>query len=315
MLLGSCPAFAQLVVLNNAGGAGSGGRSGQVDIAGEWRTIAHEDTTGHAAGLPGEYLGFPLTDAARQPADSWDQSIQTLPEHQCRPHPLQYSEHSAASGAIRIWKDVDPASQELIAYHRRGTWMEINRTIWMDGRPHPPDYAPHTFWGFSTGKWEGAMLTVTTTHLKEGYVDMNGLASSDKATVVEHYVRHGDYLTQATLVIDPVYLAEPYIKTSTFVLDPTLLFTPYPCGPNEVVVEVERERGQVPHWLPGTNNYLKEFAIREGLPYEATRGYDESLYPEYMEKMKTMKPETAASGPVATSTQRPGAAGSRRRPE
>jgi hypothetical protein len=267
--------------------------SGQADISGDWRTLAHEDTTGHAASFPGEYLAIPLTDAARLRADSWNQSVQTLPEHQCYPHPVQYSEHSASSTSIRIIKEIDPVTQNLIAYRKRGTWMEINRTFWMDGRPHPPEYAAHTFWGFSTGKWEGAMLTVTTTHLKDAYVDMNGIPSSDKATVVEHFVRHGNYLTLATLVIDPVYLAEPYIKTSAFVLDPTIVMAPYPCGPNEVVVEVPRPRGAVPHWLPGTNKYLREFAIREGLPFEATRGYDEALYPEYMEKLKTMKPETA----------------------
>ena len=34
-------------------------------------------------------------------------------------------------------------------------------------------------------------------------------------------------------------------------------------------------------------------AINQGLPYDVIRGYDESLYPEYMEKLKTMKPATA----------------------
>ena len=35
-----------------------------------------------------------------------------------------------------------------------GTYQQ-RRTIWMDGRPHPPEYAPHTFMGFSTGEWNG----------------------------------------------------------------------------------------------------------------------------------------------------------------
>ena len=298
MTVGSSNVFAQAAIV--VPGAGTqAATQGQLDISGEWRTIGHEDTTAHAGDISGQYLGLPLTDAARMRADAWNQSVQTLPEHQCYPHPLQYSEHSASSSAIRITKEVDPATQQLIAYHKRGTWMEINRTIWMDGRPHPPAYAPHTFWGFSTGKWEGAMLTVTTTHLKDAYVDMNGVPSSDKATIVEHYVRHGNYLTQTTLVIDPVYLAEPFIKSSTFFLDPTIAMVPYPCGPNEVVVEIPRPRGEVPHWMPGTNRYLREFAIREGLPYEATRGYVEALYPEYMEKLKTMKPETAPRAPTS----------------
>ena len=42
-------------------------------------------------------------------------------------------------------------------------FMLPQRTIYMDGRPHPSEYAPHTWQGFSTGEWEGDMLKVTTT--------------------------------------------------------------------------------------------------------------------------------------------------------
>ena len=41
----------------------------------------------------------------------------------------------------------------------------------------------------------------------------------------------------------------------------------------------------MPHHLPGTNPYLHEFADYYGLPYEATRGGAETLYPEYQKKI------------------------------
>ena len=44
---------------------------------------------------------------------------------------------------------------------------------------------------------------MTITHLKEGYLRRNGLPRSDKATVVEHWTRHGDYLTVAVIMNDP----------------------------------------------------------------------------------------------------------------
>ncbi len=69
---------------------------------------------------------------------------------------------------MRIWEERDSASHELIAIHTHHFAWGTERTIWMDGRPHPPDYALHTAMGFSTGKWEGDILTVFTTHLKEG---------------------------------------------------------------------------------------------------------------------------------------------------
>ena len=55
-----------------------------------------------------------------------------------------------------------------------GTYQQ-RRTIWMDGRPHPPEYAPHTFMGFSTGEWNGDILTITTTHIKAGYFRRSGM--------------------------------------------------------------------------------------------------------------------------------------------
>src|SRR5207248_4214540 len=68
--------------------------------------------------------------------------------------------------------------------------------------PHPPAYAPHTFPGFSTGKYEGNILTVTTTHLKRGWIRANGAPQSDAATVTEHIIRHGDIVTVFAVVDD-----------------------------------------------------------------------------------------------------------------
>ena len=111
----------------------------------------------------------------------------------------------------------------------------IDRVIYMDGRPHPPEEAPHTWAGFSTGKWEGDMLTVTTTHLKEYIIRRDGVPVSDRATMIEHWMRHGDYLTIVQIVTDPVYLTEPFIQSTDFVLD-------RPCRGRPNLCEVEEER-------------------------------------------------------------------------
>ena len=99
-----------------------------------------------------------MNDAARLRADTWDASLHTLPEWQCRPHPSDYGTRGPAD--LRIWKDVDPLTQRVVAYHTHVQWQAQERTIWMDGRPHPPDYAPHTWQGFSTGRWDGDKLVV-----------------------------------------------------------------------------------------------------------------------------------------------------------
>jgi hypothetical protein len=254
----------------------------QIDPSGEWNPRFHEDQPERLAGPEiGDYLGLPINDAARLRGDSWDASLLTLPEHQCKPHPADYSPRGPAN--LRIWKEVDKESQETIAYHTHISWQAPERTIWMDGRPHPPDYAAHTWQGFSTGKWEGDVLTVTTTHLKTGWIRRNGIPRSDRAVLTEHWIRHGDYLTLVSIITDPAYLTEPFIRTTNWILDPRQQIAPYPCG---AVVEVERPKGSVPHHLPGTNTFLDEFPKRFSLPEVAARGGAETMYPEFQQKMK-----------------------------
>jgi hypothetical protein len=54
------------------------------------------------------------------------------------------------------------------------------------------------------------------------------------------------------------------------------------------VDEVDRAPGVVPHHLPGANTFLNEFPANYGIPVPATRGGADTMYPEYMLKMKTM---------------------------
>ena len=261
-----------------------------VDLSGEWAPRFHEDQPERIPGPDiGDYLGLPINAAARQHADAWDASILTLPEHQCKPHPADYSPRGPAN--LRIWREIDHDTQQLVAVHTHISWQQPERTIWMDGRPHPPEYAAHTWQGFSTGKWDGDMLTVTTTHLKMGWIRRNGVPRSDKAVLTEHFVRHGDYLTLISVINDPVYLTEPFVRTTNWALDPHQQIAPYPC---QAVVEVERPQGAVPHHLLGTNTFLSEFAAKESLPFEPTRGGAETMYPEYQLKLATMTPVAKA---------------------
>src|SRR6185436_2813402 len=54
-------------------------------------------------------------------------------------------------------------------------------------QPHPAEYAEHTWDGFSTGEWVGAALKVTTTHMKWGVIQRNGVPASPNATMVEFW--------------------------------------------------------------------------------------------------------------------------------
>jgi glyoxylase-like metal-dependent hydrolase (beta-lactamase superfamily II) len=250
----------------------------QIDLTGMWAPIFHEDQVERVAGPDvGDYTGLPLNDAGRLRADSWDAGLLTLPEHQCKPHPSTYGFRGV--GNLRISADVDDATQRLVKLNTHIQWQEQKREIWMDGRPHPPAYAPHTWQGFSTGRWDGNTLVVRTTHLKAGWVRRNGAVISDRATMTERFIRHGSVLTHVSIVEDPVYLAEPLVRTNGFQVTPNPAMQPYPCYPT---VEVERPKGEVPHHLPGTNPFLEEHAAKYSLPPAATRGGPATALPEFL---------------------------------
>ena len=145
-------------------------------------------------------------------------------------------------------------------------WMLPHRAIYMDGRPRPSPTRSTRWQGFSTGEWEGDMLKVTTTHLKEGWLRRNGVPRSDKATLVEYFIRHGDYLTLVTVVKDPVYLTEPFVRTSNWVADPGFQLSPFSCIPTRRDRAGAR-RGAAPPARRRTDISTSSPA-KHGLPYE-----------------------------------------------
>ena len=253
-------------------------------MSGNWAPLFHED--GLERGLGPElvnYLGLPITDGARQWALAWDASRLTVPEHECQVHVAPYIYRGPLN--LHIWEERDPKSQRVIAIKQYISTYEQNRTIWLDGRPHPPDIAPHTWMGFSTGQYDGEILTVHTSHLKQGWIRRNGLPESDMATLTEHFIRHGNYMTHVSILSDPVYLTEPLVKSQDFInVVQNGANWLYPC--EEVEEIAGRPRDSVPNYLPGKNPFLNEFASKYGIPLEAALGGAETMYPEYRKNLK-----------------------------
>ncbi len=88
----------------------------------------------------GDYLGLPINAAARLKADSWDASIQTLPEWQCRPHSADYIWRGPST--FRISKEVDPVTRELVAFHAEWVLAPVLRGRVSGGSGIYPSYAP-----------------------------------------------------------------------------------------------------------------------------------------------------------------------------
>jgi hypothetical protein len=255
----------------------------QVDLAGTWGQKFQEDIVERGDVAIGDYESLPINDAARMRADTWNAEQWTMVEHLCHAHPMDYSPRGPSQ--MRIWSDIDPMTQGVKAWHTILSYMLPERTIYMDGRPHPPDWAPHTWQGFSTGEWVGDMLKVTTTHLKEGYFRRNGLARSEKATMTEYFFMDGDNITLVNIIQDPVYLTEPFVVSSDWVRDVGKQLSPNFCIST---VEIDHPKGWVAYHLPKKNPWLKEYAETAGIPYEAVRGGAETMYPEYQKKLATL---------------------------
>jgi hypothetical protein len=281
----------------------AGPATAQMDLSGEWQQKTHKDAPERGSGPDiGDYTGIPINDADRMRADTWTSDKWEQLEHECEPHPADYAPRGP--GSIRIWADMDPHTMTVTEWHTEIMWMQPQRVIYMDGRPHPPEVAAHTWQGFSTGRWTSDMLEVATDHLKEGWLRRNGLARSEKAHMKEFYIRHDEYLTLATIIHDPVYLTEPFIRTSNWVLNPG--YTPFPstCIPT---IEIAHAKGWVAFMLPGENPSLQEFARQYGVPIEAARGGAETMYPEYQVKLAAMpipKPDKKAAPPPTAGAKR-----------
>lgn len=262
---------------------GSGGLAfAQMDLSGEWLQQMDQDAPDRGGGPDiGDYTGTPINGADRLRAQTWSPEKWTAPEHECEPHPADYAPWGP--GSLHIWSDVDPDSMKVTAWHVEFMWMQPTQTIYMDGRSAPPGYAAHTWEGFSTGRWVGDMLEVTTTQLKEGWIQRNGLARSEKAYLTEFFNRHDDNLTEVIIVHDPVYLSEPFIRGANWVLDPGYHPIPSTCIPT---VEVPHPKGWVAFNLPGQYPLLHDFARRYGIPYEAALGGAQTIYPEYEKRLQ-----------------------------
>ena len=165
--------------------------SAQVDVSGEWAATFHEDLA-HRGGMRlGDYTGLPLNDAGRLKAESWEAGRASTRERQCIPHVVTYAMRGPAN--IRMSKAPIPlpggssptASTEPTAARARSGWTAAP----------PSELAPHTWAGFSTGKWERQHTHGRqTTHIKTGWIQRNGRRTSDLATMTEHFIRHGDNL-------------------------------------------------------------------------------------------------------------------------
>lgn len=255
----------------------------QIDLTGYWARQGQTDNVD--AIEPVDLLGMPLNADGRAKALSYNIASLSVTERQCQMYPPFYLVDGAFG--LDISRVADPITQKLVAWKIDG-WIDRGVTmIWMDGRPHPSEYAPHTHGGFTTGRWEGDTLTAVTTHFKLGDIKRHRGFTSDQATLTTRYNRHGNLLTVTGILEDPVYLAEPYVLTQIFRFDESAQTLPLTaCEPIEELAYLHENPALVPHYLPGENPFVNEVTENHNIPLEAVLGGPETMYPEFRKQIE-----------------------------
>ena len=108
------------------------------------------------------------------------------------------------------------------------------RQIFVDGRKHPDDPDP-TWYGHSTGHYEGQTLVVDTIGFNDKFwFDFRGHPHSEKLHTLERYTRPNlGTLTVETTIDDPTYYTTPFTVKFTARLRPGEELMEYICQENE----------------------------------------------------------------------------------
>ena len=210
--------IAGLVVMIGAAGAPASALA-QVDLSGVWAPIMHEDQVERAAGPRDRRLPRPADQRRRTAArGNLGRVAPDAAGAQCKPHPSTYGFRGVGNLRISSTSTTRRSGSSRSTRTSSG-WSRGVRSGWTAGRIRrtllrTPGRASRP----AAGK--GRCSSSDTTHLKAGWIRRNGVLLSDRATMNERFIRHGDLLTHVYIIEDPVYLTEPLIKTNGFRLPP-----------------------------------------------------------------------------------------------
>ena len=152
----------------------------------------------------GETRGLPLTEAGLAFFEQWTPAYE-----ECRP-----TSGWMGQSAPFLHELEKPHGGRL---HVRTEYQDQERTIWLDGRAHPPlDRAPSTIQGHSSGHWDGDTLVVETVHMLPNQVTRNGVYHSENAVMTERIFRDGDLITWLRVLEDPDHFTQPVASILQF---------------------------------------------------------------------------------------------------
>ena len=267
----------------------------QVDLSGDW--ALESDTIDAGAGrLADDFAGVPVNAQGRAASLAWTEDERQELHRQCEPWSPDYIITGLWGGRFTAVRDrfgsVTGWNVTISVYDR------LPMTIWTDGRPPPSPQALHTYSGYTIGKWEGDTLVTMTTHLKDNFLERNGIASSDQETYQMFMTPHGDQMAITGVLRDPVYLSAPWVIAATLrrrvdmgaAVNNDVLY----CMPAEL--EAVSDGYHSATELPNAVQSLKMYETEHyNIPLDAVMGGPQTEYPEFRERILSegYKPPTA----------------------
>lgn len=172
----------------------------------------------------GEFGGLKLTPQAVTHAREWRPEQDLTIQRACMVQSVVYSIQGPFPFEILQTDDVIVFKYE---------YFDQIRTIFMDGRAHPPADAPRSKMGFSTGRWDGNELVVETSHIMAGTITNNGLDHGDDVRMVERYKLTGDGKLAATQWFsDKSVIETDGARYISWTKRPGQYVFPYDCDPS-----------------------------------------------------------------------------------
>ncbi len=166
-----------------------------------------------------------LTEKGLAAQAAFDQNSVENPELTCLSKPTP--------GGI-VYTDIYPIEIEFLAGGEvimiRSQYFDQERTVYMDGRPHPPD--ERTYEGHSIGRWEDDVLVVDTANFTDNRSPyQNGIPSGAQKHVVERYrlLAGGTRLRVEFMLEDPEFIVGSMTHSRELVYSPQIDMTPFNC--------------------------------------------------------------------------------------
>ena len=170
---------------------------------------------------PADADNYPLTDAARNAVERYQQDKQNLTTLGCSPKgmPLMM-EQPYPMEFRRAGDDIVLRLEEYDAV----------RTIHMN-REAPPAGTENSSLGYSVGHWENETLVVTTTHVNWPLFNQIGVPQSTEAVLVERFTpaADGSSLAYELTTTDPANFTEPFSGSKTWLYLPDQEVLSYDC--------------------------------------------------------------------------------------